>query len=80
MRTIRREVVVDPSETTRQRLPELRFSTAEDDEIVRAVRRLMELHEQGSRRGTCGWITSIIFLIEHLEHNRTKHQTAGDEF
>jgi len=48
--------LVDPSETTR-RLPGC-FSR--DEDIVRAPWRHGDQHEQGSRTGTCGWITSFL--------------------
>src|SRR5574341_2028244 len=47
---------VDPSETTR-RLPGL---LSRDEDIVRAPWRHGDQHEQGSRTGTCGWITSFL--------------------
>ena len=31
-----------------------------DDDIVHAAMRMVEAHEQGNRRGTCGWITSFL--------------------
>jgi hypothetical protein len=33
-------------------------SNLKDDDIVHALWRHREKHEQGIRRGTCGWITS----------------------
>ena len=36
----------------------------QDEDMVRASWRHGELHEQGSRTGRCGWITS--FLRSHL--------------
>lgn len=31
-----------------------------DDDIVHAAMRMVDAHEQGNRRGTCGWITSFL--------------------
>ncbi len=66
--TISREVVIDPSETTR-RAPthrsEHKTSIEQDEDIVHALWRHRELHEQGSRTGRCGWITSFLRRIKH---------------
>ena len=48
-----------------------KMSALKDDDIVHASWRHGERHEQGIRRGTCGWITSYDVLMGELNTRAT---------
>ncbi len=51
----------DPSETTRQAPYCVKDLPNKDGDIVHALWRHREIHEQGTGRGTCPWIISFLF-------------------